>query len=472
METPRLLFVHAHPDDETLTTGATIAHYVARGARVQVVTCTLGEEGEVIGERWAHLAVDDADQLGGYRIGELTAALRALGVDEPPFLGGAGRWRDSGMEGTPPRHHQRFVDADPAEPSAPWSPIIRELRPHVVVTYDPNGGYGHPDHIHAHEVTMAAVAAAAGTEYPGEPWTVPKVYWTVMARSAMAAGLDALDDVPAEWMRVSVDDVPFGYPDDAIDAVIDVPDQLPAKVAALRAHATQVTVAPDGRACALSNNIALPIGALEHYVLVAGDAGRPRRPRLGNRSAGGPEPRIARARRGKLPDNRRRVEGMTMDPDLDPNLQHWQDRLDNFQWVVGSIAGVARQHPDLSSPAPNADSSALRRSDAARGRRRPLRDRSAAFFLPTHIGPWPFPISALIGGLVNAALVWAALQWTSSPRTGGAAAVDLAADRGGADAGRARRRHRVRRRRDHGVRAAAAHRARHAAARGGAVASP
>ena len=89
----------------------------------------------------------------------------------------------------------------------------------------------------------------------------------------MGAALDALDDVPDEWIRVSIDDVPFGHPDDAIDAIIDVPDQLPAKEAALRAHATQVTVSPDGRAVALSNNIALPLGALEHYVLVSGDAG-------------------------------------------------------------------------------------------------------------------------------------------------------------------------------------------------------
>ena len=102
---------------------------------------------------------------------------------------------------------------------------------------------------------------------------MPKVYWTVMAKSAMAAGFDAMEDVPPEWLRVSVDDVPFGHPDDAIDAVIDVPEQLPAKVAALRAHATQVTVAPNGGSCALSNNIALPIGALEHYVLVSGAAG-------------------------------------------------------------------------------------------------------------------------------------------------------------------------------------------------------
>jgi N-acetyl-1-D-myo-inositol-2-amino-2-deoxy-alpha-D-glucopyranoside deacetylase len=273
MESPRLLFVHAHPDDETLTTGATIAHYAARGAQVRVVTCTLGEEGEVIGEQWAQLAVDHADQLGGFRIAELSAALSALGLDGPVFLGGAGRWRDSGMEGTPPRHRQRFVDADPGETVGALVAIIRELRPHVVVTYDAKGGYGHPDHIHAHEVTMAAVAASGGTDFPGEPWTVPKVYWTVMSTSAIAAGLDALGDTPPEWLRIPIDQVPFGYPDDAIDAVIEVADQLPAKVAALRAHATQVTVAPDGRSCALSNNIALPIGAVEHYILAAGTPG-------------------------------------------------------------------------------------------------------------------------------------------------------------------------------------------------------
>jgi N-acetyl-1-D-myo-inositol-2-amino-2-deoxy-alpha-D-glucopyranoside deacetylase len=273
MERPRLLFVHAHPDDETLTTGATIAHYVAQGAQVRVVTCTLGEEGEVIGERWAQLAFDQADQLGGYRIGELTAALNALGIDEPIFLGGAGRWRDSGMGGTPPRGRQRFIDADPREAVGALVGIIRELRPHVVVTYDAHGGYGHPDHIHAHEVTMAAVAASGGAEFPGEPWNVPKLYWSVMSKSAMSAGLNALDDVPAGWIRQSIDDVPFGYPDEAIDAVLDVPDQMPAKVAALRAHATQVAVAPDGRSCALSNNMALPIGAVEHYILAAGTPG-------------------------------------------------------------------------------------------------------------------------------------------------------------------------------------------------------
>ena len=345
MESPRLLFVHAHPDDETLTTGATIAHYAARGAQVRVVTCTLGEEGEVIGARWAQLAVDQADQLGGFRIGELSAALNALGIDDPVFLGGAGRWRDSGMEGTPPRHRQRFIDADPCDAVGALVDIIRELRPHVVVTYDANGGYGHPDHIHAHEVTMAAVGASGGAEFPGEPWTVPKVYWAVMSKSAMAAGLDALEDVPPEWIRVSIDDVPFGYPDDAIDAVMEVAD-LPARQdrgaacardPGLRRAERPVLCPFEQRGPADRGNRALhPCG---------GHTRRARRPRVGDRPAGRVEPGIAQPAHGKLPDNRRRVEGMAMDPDMDPNLQHWQDRADNLQWVIGSLVALLDSIP-------------------------------------------------------------------------------------------------------------------------------
>lgn len=271
-ESPRLLFVHAHPDDETLTTGGTIAHYAARSAEVHIVTCTLGEEGEVIGERYAQLAVDHADQLGGYRIAELTAALQALGLAGPRYpryLGGAGHWRDSGMAGTPSRGRQRWVDADVEEAVGALVAVIGEVRPHVVVTYDPNGGYGHPDHIQTHVVTTRAVAAAPDAV----GWTVPKFYWTVTAGSAIAAGLQALDDVPADWIRVNAEDIPFGFSDDRIDAVVDVTAELPAKVAAMRAHATQITVAPNGRSFALSNNIALPVLGEEHYVLVSGAAG-------------------------------------------------------------------------------------------------------------------------------------------------------------------------------------------------------
>src|ERR1700758_4705112 len=275
-ETPRLLFVHAHPDDESLSNGATIAHYTACGAQVSVVTCTLGEEGEVIGDRWAKLAVDDADQLGGYRIGELTAALHALGISGPVYLGGAGRWRDSGMAGTAKRRQQRFIDADEHEAVGALIAIIRQQRPHVVVTYDPNGGYGHPDHIHTHTVTSAAVAAAGTGDYPGEPWTVPKFYWSVIAASAFTAGWQALnrDDVLPGWTIPPVAESDFGYSDSDIDAVVEAgPDAHAAKVAALVAHATQVVVGPTGRACALSNNMTLPILAQEHYVLAAGSMG-------------------------------------------------------------------------------------------------------------------------------------------------------------------------------------------------------
>lgn len=267
--------MHAHPDDETINNGATIAHYAALGAEVRVVTCTLGEEGEVIGDRWALLAADHADQLGGYRIAELCSALHLLGIDDPIFLGGAGRWRDSGMAGTPPRgERQRFVDADEREAVGALVEIIRDLRPHVVVTYDPNGGYGHPDHIRAHQVTTAAVAAAATTDYPGEPWTVSKFYWTVLsgrAVQAAAAGLDSADLLPG-WV-LPPSDIEFGYSDEQITTMIDATDGLTAKIEALAAHATQVVVGPTGRAAALSNNLALPISGYEHYVLVSGESG-------------------------------------------------------------------------------------------------------------------------------------------------------------------------------------------------------
>ncbi|MGB7506887.1 MAG: N-acetyl-1-D-myo-inositol-2-amino-2-deoxy-alpha-D-glucopyranoside deacetylase, partial [Mycobacterium sp.] len=189
------------------------------------------------------------------------------GVDRPRFLGGPGRWRDSGMAGTPPRPGpQRFVDGDLTEQAATLAVAIDEFRPHVVVTYDPDGGYGHPDHIHVHRVTTAAVEAAR--------WQVPKLYWTVTSAAALAAGLAAMTDVPDGWITVSADDLPlFGYSDDAIDAALDVSAHAPARVAAMRAHETQISVAPDERSFALSNNLALPVDSTEYYVLVAGASG-------------------------------------------------------------------------------------------------------------------------------------------------------------------------------------------------------
>ncbi|MFE3543680.1 N-acetyl-1-D-myo-inositol-2-amino-2-deoxy-alpha-D-glucopyranoside deacetylase [Nocardia sp. NPDC059177] len=275
-ETGGLLLVHAHPDDESLTTGGTIAHYRRRGVPVTVVTCTLGEEGEVIGQRWARLIAAEADQLGGYRVGELTAALAALDAGEPWFLGGAGRWRDSGMAGTPSAEHPRaFVNSGDAAVDELVA-VILELRPRVVVTYDPNGGYGHPDHIRAHRITTAAVAAAAE-----QGWDVPKFYWTVtdselLRQHTAALARRTVDELPgalpAGW-RLPIEAELAAVSTDTATTLVDVSEVAAAKRAALRAHATQVTVAPSGREFALSNNIALPVLPVEHFRLVRGTLG-------------------------------------------------------------------------------------------------------------------------------------------------------------------------------------------------------
>src|SRR3712207_2858791 len=188
----RALFVHAHPDDETINNGATMARYVDEGVSVTLLTCTLGEEGEVLVPELAQLAADQADQLGGYRIGELRAAMAALGVTDARFLGGAGRFRDSGMMGTPANQHARaFWNADLDEAVAHAVAVVREVRPQVVVTYDENGGYGHPDHIQAHRVAMRAVDAGADPAYRpdlGDAWDVAKGYWCSVPRSVLRQG--------------------------------------------------------------------------------------------------------------------------------------------------------------------------------------------------------------------------------------------------------------------------------------------
>lgn len=215
-----------------------MAAYAASGVEVTLVTCTLGEEGEIIPRGLDQLGSWAADQLGGYRAGELALALRSLGVTFHYFLGGIGRWRDSGMAGTPAAGHPRaFTGGSPAEQAAQLAEIIEVRRPEVVVTYDSFGGYGHPDHIRAHEVTMAAVRSVS---------SVRRVFH-------IAAGGGA----------VPVPDGPAG-------TVIDIRSHLPAKIAALRAHATQITVNPP--MFALSNGVVQRIAATERYTLAYGPA--------------------------------------------------------------------------------------------------------------------------------------------------------------------------------------------------------
>jgi N-acetyl-1-D-myo-inositol-2-amino-2-deoxy-alpha-D-glucopyranoside deacetylase len=264
---PRLLLVHAHPDDESLWTGGTIARYAARGVQVTVVTCTLGEQGEIIPENLAQLVADAADQLGGYRVGELRSACAALRVTDHRFLGGVGRWRDSGMAGDPANDHPRaFVRGSLDEQAAALREVIAEVRPQVVVSYDSFGGYGHPDHIRAHEVTVAAAAASPD---------VARVFHTVYSRAAVEAGVAALAELAGLPFRLPVPGELPVVPDETITTVIDIEEHLPAKLRALRAHATQVGVWTDDEGhsgYALSNGIAQPVLPAEHYVLASGPA--------------------------------------------------------------------------------------------------------------------------------------------------------------------------------------------------------
>ena len=274
----RLLLVHAHPDDETIGTGATMARYAAEGAAVTLVTCTLGEEGEVLVPELEHLAADRDDALGQHRIGELAAAMEALRVTDHRFLGGPGRWRDSGMMGTPANDRPDcFWQADLDEAVRELVAIVREVRPQVVVTYDSSGGYGHPDHIQAHRVATAAFDAAGDPSYEpqlGEPWQPSKLYWSAVPRSVLQAGIDLLREVgdTSGFFGVErAEDLPFGVPDEEVTTEIDAADHLEAKVAAMRAHRTQIAV--DGPFFALSNNIGMRAFGIEHYTLGRGERG-------------------------------------------------------------------------------------------------------------------------------------------------------------------------------------------------------
>ncbi len=231
----RLLLVHAHPDDESIGTGATMAKYAAEGAGVTLVTCTLGELGEVIPPPLAHLAAEAEDRLGEYRIGELAAACAALGVTAHRVLGGPGRWRDSGMMGTEGNDDPRcFWQAGLAEAAAALLGVIREVRPQVLVTYDANGFYGHPDHIQAHRVAWRAFELA-GTGGPA------KFYATAAPES------------------------------DQVTTEVDASAYLERKLAAMRAHATQITVSAPF--FALSNNVEQEALGMEYFTLLAGPRG-------------------------------------------------------------------------------------------------------------------------------------------------------------------------------------------------------
>lgn len=273
----RLLLVHAHPDDESIGTGTTMARYVAEGAQVTLVTCTLGEEGEVLIDELGHLAATHSDTLGDHRQVELADAMRELGVTDHRQLGGPGKYRDSGMVGTPSNDREDcFWRSDLLAAASDLVAVIREVRPQVLVTYDDFGGYGHPDHIQAHRVSMYAMVLAASPTFRadlGEAWSISKVYWTAFPRSIIRAGIEALkaQGDTSGFAEMDPDDIPFAIDDGLVTTAVDGTVYLDRKMAALRAHATQVSV--DGGFFALADHVGAEAFGVEYYRLAQGASG-------------------------------------------------------------------------------------------------------------------------------------------------------------------------------------------------------
>ncbi len=255
---PSLLFVHAHPDDESIGTGATMAKYAAQGARVTLVTCTLGEMGEIIPPDLRHLL---PDELGRHRAGELERACRALGVTDHRFLGGEGRFRDSGMMGLPDNDDPRcFWRAPVDEAAGLLAEVIEEVAAGVIVTYNARGFYGHPDHIQAHRVAWRAFELTGGAG---------KFYATAMPRSVLES---AVRLPPESWfIRAPASYLSVAVPDDEVTTAVDASAYLAAKAAAMRAHETQITV--DGDCYALSDEVGHRLLGTEYYTLLAGPRG-------------------------------------------------------------------------------------------------------------------------------------------------------------------------------------------------------
>ncbi len=317
----RLLFVHAHPDDETLTTGITMAAYAGRGHDVHLLTCTLGEEGEVIPAELAHLGSDRDDTLGTRRLEELRAAMAVLGVEhsvlgEDPERGVASRYRDSGMaDSSSPQHPDAFALADVGEAAAMVATHIRTLRPDVVVTYDAQGGYFHPDHIQTHRVTMSALIALSAENEPdngaearsgassastAKSAAVPAAYCILTPRSWASQDrrwlLDRVASIGANCV-VLQQDAP--YPpsvvgDEVVTHAVVEPALVDKQRRALAEHKTQVTVY-DGY-YGLSNHVAKRLSGREGFARFDPVAGRlvpgvPRAPRSTDLLAGLRDPR-------------------------------------------------------------------------------------------------------------------------------------------------------------------------------------
>jgi N-acetyl-1-D-myo-inositol-2-amino-2-deoxy-alpha-D-glucopyranoside deacetylase len=273
----RMVLVHAHPDDECIGTGAAMARYASEGVGVTLLTCTRGEEGEVLVPDLSHLASVHTDSLGHHREEELAEAMRILGVSDHRFLGAPGEFRDSGMMGEPSNDRPEcFWRADLLDAATRVAAVLREVRPQVLVTYDHNGGYGHPDHIQAHRAAMYGCVLAAASSFRtdlGPAWDVPKVYWTAVPRSYVQQGIDAMVAAGGSAFFGTEDagDLPFVVEDDVVTTRLDGRAFEPRKMAALRAHATQVEA--DGAFFQMADALGPDAMGWEFFALARGERG-------------------------------------------------------------------------------------------------------------------------------------------------------------------------------------------------------
>lgn len=253
-----------------------MAYYAADGAFVSLVTCTLGEEGEVLVPELEHLGAAHLDELGRHRITELADSMVDLGVTDWRILGEPGKYRDSGMMGLETNKRDNcFWQADLLDAATDLVPVIRATRPHVLITYDDFGGYGHPDHIQAHRVAMyASMLAAAPSFQPdlGEAWDIPKVYWTALPKSTLRKGILAAreSDPDSDIAQMDPDNIPFGIADDVITTRIDASAHVDQKLAAMRDYPSQINMQSGFFSFAES---AGPDFGVEYFRLVKGNKG-------------------------------------------------------------------------------------------------------------------------------------------------------------------------------------------------------
>ena len=264
----RLMAVHAHPDDESSKGAASMARYAAEGVDVLVVTCTGGERGDVLNPHYPPVTGGPAE-MNTIRRAEMAAAAQALGVRQQ-WLG----FVDSGLpEGDPlpPLPEGCFALVPLEEAAEPLVRLVREFRPHVITTYDPTGGYPHPDHIMTHRVSAEAFAVAGDPERyrdAGEPWTPLKLYYNhgfsmERIRAAHEALLALGQESPfGEWVESRA---AREIPEREVTTRIQCADWFDARDEALRAHATQID--PSGFFFAFPRDIEREVWPFEEYEL-------------------------------------------------------------------------------------------------------------------------------------------------------------------------------------------------------------